>query len=91
MSRAASDRPRIGLVSFVVAALLGAAQLAAGCVDGVTPDCSDPAVCAPSQGDAALGGDGSAVVPEAGPSADDGEAGLDGDTDAADAADADGG
>lgn len=88
MSRAASEWPRVGLVSFVAAAILAAAQLGASCVDGVTPDCSDAAVCAPSEGDAAASGDGSVVVPEAGPVEDashtDAEAGLD-------AADADGG
>ena len=88
MSRAASEWPRVGLVSFVAAAILASAQLGASCVDGVTPDCSDAAVCAPSEGDAASSGDGSVVLPEAAPSDDasdvDAEAGLD-------AADADGG
>ena len=87
MSRAASEWPRVGLVSFVAAALLAAAQLGASFVDGVTPDCSDPAVCAPSEGDAASGGDGSVVVPEAGPDDDasstDADAGQ-GDSDADD-------
>lgn len=45
---------RASVASFVVMAALAAAQLGASCVDGVTPDCSDPAVCAPSEGDAAF-------------------------------------
>ncbi len=86
MSRPASERPRVGLAAFVVAAVLAAVQLGASCVDGATPDCSDPAVCAPSEGDASRGEDGSVVLPEAGRGPDasnnDGE-------DASDAADAD--
>lgn len=86
MSPAASGRP-VGLFSFVAAALLGAAQLGASCVDGVTPDCSDPAACAPSEGDAAVAKtDGGVFVPDGGTSSDDLEAGLD--HDAADASDA---
>jgi hypothetical protein len=64
-----------------------AARIAIACTDGVTPDCSDPSVCAPSYGDAA------AILPDA---ATDAEASSPVDSasptpDAADAADADGG
>ncbi len=88
MSRAASGWPRGGLVSFVAGALLAAAQLGASCVDGVTPDCSDPAVCAPSEGDAASSSDGSIVLPDAGPGND--ASSTDADAEQGDA-DADGG
>jgi len=90
VSAAASGRPKLGLVAFVVAPGIAAVQLGGCGVDGVTPDCSDAAVCAPSEGDASKTGDGSAVVPEAASPIDDAsaaaEAGL-GDADA----DADGG
>jgi citrate lyase beta subunit len=62
-----SSQSRLGLVSFAALIVLAAAQLGASCVDGVTPDCSDPAVCAPgatgttvdaaADSDAALGFD----------------------------------
>jgi hypothetical protein len=63
---AAGARAKLGLVSFAALSVLAAAQLGASCVDGVTPDCSDPAVCAPG----AVGVDGgdegsSTVLPEA--------------------------
>ena len=49
MSSAAALRAR--LPSATIVALLAALQLVFGCVEGVTPDCSDAAVCAPSAGD----------------------------------------
>ena len=84
MSAAASGRAGLGLVSFVAFAVVGAAQLGASCVDGVTPDCSDAAACAPSEGDAAAHADGTIPAPEAGPTLDASE-GADADLDAADA------
>lgn len=42
---------RIGITGLVSAVILTGAQLATGCVDGMTPDCSDAAVCAPSAGE----------------------------------------
>lgn len=36
------------LLAFAIAAL--ALSLGSGCTDGVTPDCSDAAVCAPAEG-----------------------------------------
>ena len=84
MSRAAKGRPKIGLGSFAFVAALGAVALVVSCadVDGVTPDCSDAAVCAPSEGDAASASEGN-VVPEAAAAAEastiDGEAELDAD------------
>jgi len=38
--------------AFAIVALLASVRFVGGCVDGVTPDCSNPAVCAPSEGDA---------------------------------------
>jgi hypothetical protein len=66
MNRAASEKSRLGLVSFTAAAALAAAQLGTGCTDGVTPDCSDATVCAPNSGSGDGGEDGSVVLPEAG-------------------------
>jgi hypothetical protein len=79
-------RRRSGVVSFAIAAGLASTQLAGSCVDGVTPDCSDAAVCAPNQGDASGGSDVGVVVPEASIDAEteaatDAEAGLDADAD----------
>lgn len=51
MSFVAPARAR--LPSATIVALLGALQLVFGCVEGVTPDCSDAAVCAPSPGESA--------------------------------------
>jgi hypothetical protein len=70
--------------SRVAFALLAAAQLGANCVDGVTPDCSDPAVCAPSQGDLGEGG----PLPEASTDAKTGGPDAARSSDAADASDA---
>lgn len=73
----AFSQKKAGLVSFTIAVLLGAAQLGANCVDGVTPDCSNASECGPTMLDAA--GEGSTVpMPEASTDA----------TDASDAADA---
>lgn len=75
-------RARGGVVSFAIAALLASTQLAGSCVDGVTPDCSDAAVCAPSSGRASSDGGGSVVIPEASvETGADAEAGLDADAD----------
>lgn len=88
---------RLGLALASLGALAGvtAVYLAACTVDGVTPDCSNAAVCAPNQGDAmastdaplegsALGDGEAADAADGGPDAD--ASGAD-----ADAADADGG
>ncbi|MBX3208626.1 MAG: hypothetical protein KF764_26570 [Labilithrix sp.] len=59
------EKSKVGLASFAASIVLAAAQLGATCVDGVTPDCSDPAVCAPNPGNVA-NADASSVVPEGG-------------------------
>lgn len=51
-------------MGFVGAAAFGLAQVGANCVDGVTPDCSDAAVCAPST-DSGSSSEASVVLPEA--------------------------
>lgn len=83
--------PRGGLG--IVTAVLAAAQLGANCVDGVTPDCSNPAVCAPSTGDIEGGPFPDEASTDTGVDASvDAPAILDGAPDGdADAADADGG
>lgn len=81
-------RGRGGLLTFTLATVLASLQLAGSCVEGVTPDCSDAAVCAPSSGDAAPTSDGSAFVPEAAPS--DGGSSIDSTTESDAGADADG-
>ncbi len=81
------DRRRVLALAVVV---LGFAHIGANCVDGVTPDCSDPNIeCGP--GPVIEAGpdvtDSSAIVPDApAPPVDAGS-----DADAGDAADADGG
>lgn len=57
----ASGRSRFGLATFAIGGGIATAQLGVSCVDGVTPDCSDPAACAP-EGDVTEGDvtDGSA-------------------------------
>ncbi len=69
---------RLGVLSFVSMCVLASAQLAADCVDGVTADCSNPAACAPSEGDAAPAVDAqpeSSVAPPPPPAGRDAEAG----------------
>jgi hypothetical protein len=76
------ERPGLKILTFVFATILGAAQVGATCVDGVTPDCSDAAVCAPAidggsevvEGgeDDADGGDGGAIAHDADADADGG-------------------
>lgn len=82
-------RVRLALLAVLVA------RGAMACIDGVTPDCSNPAVCAPIEADAA-----STIDPFASDGSSDADArSSDGGTsdakvtspDAADAADADGG
>lgn len=65
VNQAASDRPSRGLLSSVIVAVLAATELGANCVDGVTPDCSDAAICAPSEG-YSNPTDASSAEPEAG-------------------------
>ena len=71
---------------------LAFAELGATCVDGVTPDCSDPKiVCGPGPLDATPpfdGSDSSSMLPDSTTQAD---TGSDAGGDARDAADADGG
>ncbi|MBX3259873.1 MAG: hypothetical protein KIS78_01355 [Labilithrix sp.] len=82
------DRSKVELVTFAALTALAAAQLGASCVDGVTPDCSDPAVCAPNPGNQGTDDAGSAA-PDAGgeDASDDADDALDADVDA----DSDGG
>jgi hypothetical protein len=47
--RAAGSRRHSRAIVFGALAL-GVAWVAVGCVDGVTPDCSTPTACAPSEG-----------------------------------------
>lgn len=78
MGRDGARRPvRPTRVVVLAAVILAQASLGATCVDGVTPDCGDPAVrCAPSV-DGATEADTSFVLPEA--SADAAEAAVDAD------------
>jgi hypothetical protein len=81
---------RSGLVSFAALTVLVIARVGAGCVDGVTPDCSDAATCAPGATDAARGD--ANVVPDTGSGSDASDSDADAGSDAAnDAADTDGG
>jgi hypothetical protein len=69
---------------------LGLAHLGADCVDGATPDCSDPKIqcgVGPITEAGPDTGDSSVTLKDATPA----DAGTDADADAADAADADGG
>lgn len=74
----------------LVAVVLAQASLGATCVDGVTPDCSDPAArCAPSVDGSADAGDTSITLPDATLDGSDGSADGDaGDADAEPDADA---
>ena len=65
--RVTEDRglQRTGAVSVVLGVILASFQIAASCTDGVTPDCSDPTVCAPGAPDATIE-TSSVIVPEAG-------------------------
>ncbi len=85
----ASERTKLGILGLSTLAVLAATQLGACGVDGVTPDCSDPAVCAPSAG----GTRDADVVPEGGGRTDSSvtDASLDLDADVSADADTDGG
>jgi hypothetical protein len=82
-------KERAGFLGLLIAAAVGAAQIGASCVDGVTADCSDAATCAPSydSGNA----EGSTALPEAstdaGPNVEDASSDAEAGADAADAAD----
>lgn len=83
---------RGGVMTFAMAAVLASLQLAGSCVDGVTPDCSIPSVCAPSEGDAASSTDSAALEASSDTGSSDTGAPADAAADAiSDAADADGG
>lgn len=81
----ASERRKLGILGFSTLAVLAATLLGACGVDGVTPDCSDPAVCAPSAGGTRDAG----VVPEGGGRTDASVTDASGDLDADLSADAD--
>lgn len=84
------DAPSVGLVTFAALTVLAATQLGASCVDGVTPDCSDPAVCAPNPATPGAG-DANAPVPDAGGDDTSNDAAVEPDADADTDADTDGG
>lgn len=73
-------KPRTGALTFCVAAVLATLQTAGSCVDGVTPDCSDAAECAPttsidSGGEASSIAEGGNPTNDAAAATDAGEAG----------------